>query len=94
MQQPTNQEKVQKEDANTKIAQAKALLTMLLEQKHGTITIKETKEELHKADIGKTAIEQAIKQLGLTTQYDTMPDNTRVYFWVAPTVPKYPSGVV
>jgi hypothetical protein len=90
MQQPTSQEKSKKEDANTKIAQAKAIFTMLLEAKAGVIPIKETKDELHKADISKHSIETAIKELGLTVQYDTMPDGTRVYFWVSPTVPKPP----
>jgi hypothetical protein len=93
MQQPTSQEKAKKEDANTKVMQAKAIFTMLLEANAGIIPIEETRKEMQKADIGKNSVKAAIKELGLTVQYDAKPDGERVYYWVSPTVPK-PTGLV
>jgi hypothetical protein len=60
-----------------------------LDDGKGIVAIKDAKHELGNAGIGQHSYDQAIKELGLTVQYDTI-DNKRVYFWVSPTVPETP----
>jgi hypothetical protein len=90
--QPSDAEKAKSEDMQTKIAQARAILEMLLAASNGIIPIKETRQELTNAGIGHYSWERAVKELGLTVSYDTDANNQRVYFWVSPTAPETTGG--